>query len=175
MCFGQPAASFPYSDGDRVDLLFNLDINEYQGVKSVQLIVRDIHPAEGYSGEMSRAAQRYEEVRAGGSYTPEEDFCPDRDDFAQVYTTIRRECRIGHDRFTLRMLGAAVNQTGPRRINPVKLKFIVRILQEMQVLGVEELASDRYQFSITFNAAKINLEKSSILRHLRTQCTDRTK
>ena len=175
MCFGQPAAAFPYSDGDRVDLLFNLDINEYQGVKSVQLIVRDIHPAEGYLGEQNHAIQRYEEIRAGGSYTAEEDFCPDRDDFAQVYTTIRRECRIGHDRFSLRMLGAAVNQTGPRRINSVKLKFIVRILQEMQVLDVEDLAADRYRFSITFNTAKINLEKSSILRRLRAQCSDRTK
>ena len=57
----------------------------------------------------------------------------------------------------------------------MKLKFIVRILQEMQVLGVEELASDRYQFHITFNQAKINLEKSSILRHLRAQCENRQK
>ncbi len=175
MCFGQPAAAFPYSEGDHVDLLFNLDINEYQNVKTVQLIVRDIHPAEGHPSEQTRALQRYEEIRAGGSYTVEEDFCPDRDDFAQVYTTIRRECRIGHDRFSLRVLGGAVNQTGPRRINPVKLKFILRILQEMQVLGVEELGSDRYQFNITFNSTKINLEKSSILRRLRTQCSDRTK
>ena len=174
MCFGSPTALFPYTEGDRVDLLFNLDINEYQNVKTAQLIVRDIHLAEADADAYYRAAQRYEEIRAGAVYTEEEEVFPDRDDFAQVYTTIRREVRAGHDRLSLRTLWTLVNQNGTRRINTVKLRFIVRILQEMQVLDVEELTAERYQFAITFSTTKINLEKSSILRRLKSQCENRS-
>ncbi len=172
VCFGTATASFPFAEGDRVDLLFNLDVNEYQNVKNVQLIVRDIRQSEARAEELVRAARRYEEIRAGGAYTVDEDVYPDRDDFAQVYTVIRRECRMGRDKFSLHALGALVDRSGPRSVNPVKLKFIVRILQEMQVLGVEETSPDHYRFNITFNSTKINLEKSSILRRLKTQCAD---
>lgn len=82
--------------------------------------------------------------------------------------------RAGHDRLSLRTLWTLVNQNGTRRINTVKLRFIVRILQEMQVLDVEELTAERYQFAITFSTTKINLEKSSILRRLKSQCENRS-
>lgn len=173
MCFGQSLGSFPYAEGDRVDLLFNVDINEYQNVKSVQMIVRDIHPTEASVLAEAEAVRRYAELQAGGTYTSDEDFCPDRDDFAQVYTAIRREVRLGHDYMTLHLLQMVVNRAGPRRINTVKLRYIVRILDEMRVLGVETREKDHYLFTITFNQNKINLEKSSILRHLRAQCSDR--
>ncbi len=169
MCFGSPAAHFPYAEGDHVDLLFNLDINEYQNVKSVQLIVRDLHQSEGYLDEQSRLASRYAEIAAGGEYSAEEDVYPEREDFAEVYTTIRREYRMGHDVLSLRTLGIVVNQRSPRRINPIKLKFIVRILQEMHILDIEEIAQDRYRFALIFNTGKINLEKSSILHRLKAQ------
>ncbi|MBQ2767614.1 MAG: DHH family phosphoesterase [Clostridia bacterium] len=175
MCFGSPTAHFPYSEGDHVDLLFNLDINEYQNTKSVQLIVRDLHHTEGYIDEQTRLQDRYEEICAGGEYTAEEDIYPEREDFAQVYTTIRREYRLGHDVFTLRTLGIVIKQMSGQNINPIKLKFIVRVLQEMQILGIEELAPDRYQFELFFHTGKINLEKSSILRKLKTQCSNRPK
>ncbi len=172
MCFGQSAASFPYVEGEKVDLLFNVDINEYQNVKSVQMIVRDIHPTEASVEAAARAERRYAELLAGGSYTADEDFCPDRNDFAQVYTAIRREVRLGHDCMSLHLLSIVVNRGGARRINSVKLRYILRILDEMQVLGVEA-RGDHYFFTMTFNQNKINLEKSSILRHLRAACRDR--
>jgi len=144
-------------------------------VKSVQLIVRDLHQSEGYLNEQTRLAARYAEIAAGGEYTAEEDVYPERDDFAEVYTTIRREYRLGHDVLSLRTLGIVVNQRSTRRINPIKLKFIVRILQEMHILDIEEIAHDRYRFELIFNAGKINLEKSSILHRLKAQLTDRLK
>ncbi len=169
VCFGTATDAFPFVEGDRVDLLFNLDVNEYQNVKNVQLIVRDIRQSEARTEELLLSARRYEEISSGGAYTADEDIYPERDDFAQVYTVIRRECRGGRDRFALPALQTVVNRAGERAVNTVKLKFIIRILQEMQVLDVEELSPDHYRFDITFNSTKINLEKSSILRRLKAQ------
>ncbi len=40
--FGTPSDEFPYHEGDAVDVAYNLDVNEYKGRRSVQLLVRDI-------------------------------------------------------------------------------------------------------------------------------------
>lgn len=40
--FGVPTAEFEFQIGDAVDVAYNLDINEFRGRKSVQLLVRDI-------------------------------------------------------------------------------------------------------------------------------------
>ncbi len=42
LCFGYAASDFEFVPGDVVDLAYNLDINEFRGRKSVQLLVRDI-------------------------------------------------------------------------------------------------------------------------------------
>ncbi len=42
LCFGHSSAEFEFVPGDAVDLAYNLDINEFRGRRSVQLLVRDI-------------------------------------------------------------------------------------------------------------------------------------
>ena len=43
--FGTTTQDFPFCVGDAVDLAYNLDINEFRGRKSVQLLIRDMRPA----------------------------------------------------------------------------------------------------------------------------------
>lgn len=42
LCFGMPTHDFEFALGDAVDVAYNLDINEFRGRRSVQLVVRDI-------------------------------------------------------------------------------------------------------------------------------------
>ncbi len=64
LCFGTPSAEFEFSVGDVIDAVYSIDINEYRGRQSVQLLIRDIRHAA-----VSRV--------------------PERDDFAALYTHIR--------------------------------------------------------------------------------------
>ena len=66
-----------------------------------------------------------------------------------------------------------VNTQGVEHINYIKLKFIIRILNELQICEIVELDEDIYRFNMFFNANKTNIEKSSILKKLRGQCKDR--
>ncbi len=43
--FGMATHDFPFGVGDAVDIAYNLDINEFRGRKSVQLLIRDIRCA----------------------------------------------------------------------------------------------------------------------------------
>ena len=64
LCFGMPLGEFAFASGDVVDIAYNLDINEYRGRRSVQLLVRDIRRTEA-------------------------DDVPGRDDFAALYRFLK--------------------------------------------------------------------------------------
>ena len=47
-------------------------------------------------------------------------------------------------------------------ITYIKLKFIIKILNELKICGVEQIDEDHYRFDVYFSASKTNIEKSSI-------------
>ncbi len=170
LMFSTPRSRFPYSVGDRIDVLGTIDVNDFRDVRTVQMIVQDVKSSERFCDECEGMEQRYREVRAGGAFDASECFVPDRDDFAHVYTVLRREFRQGNDLFPERVLLSMVNCGAPKPINYVCLKYILEIFHELKICGVEEAQQGIYRFDIYFNASKTNIEKSSILKKLRSQC-----
>ena len=166
MYFSHETAKLDLYPGEKVDLLFSLDINEWAGKRSVQLIVRDLRPAERERLAGKREGERFREILEGDTFTPEENVVPTRDDFAAVYTVIRRLVRGGNDTFTTRSMHAQLSAQG-YSVGLVKLKFILSIFREMNILGIEEISEDTYRFHLKFNTGKADLEKSNILHQLR--------
>lgn len=164
--FGTGPAQFDFELWETVDLLFQLNINEFQNVTSLQLIVQDMRHAADFEKEYERQITRYEEIRGGAPYDLSEEVLPSRDDIALVFSLLRKEYRAGHTIFSMRRMLAMLSDT---HINYIKLKFIIRIMQELQVCGVTEPSPDRYLFEFGYRAEKTNIEKSSILRKLKTQ------
>ncbi len=174
MYFGVGADTLDFHEGDHVDILFHLDINEFQNIRSLQMIVQDIKPSERFRRHCASMQSRYENIRSGGMFDEEEDIIPVRDDFALVYTVIRREFRMGHDKISDKTLLSLVNTQNPGQVNYIKLQYILLILHEMKVCGVERQGGGVNRYSVYFNASKTNLEKSSILHKLRSQCRNRS-
>lgn len=174
MYFGVSVDTLDFHEGDHVDVLFHLDINEFQNIRSLQMIIQDIKPSERFRRHCASMQSRYESIRSGGLFDEEEDIIPVRDDFALVYTVIRREFRLGHDKISDRTLLSLVNSQNPGQVNYIKLQYILLILHEMKVCGVERQGSGVNRYSVYFNASKTNLEKSSILHKLRSQCRNRS-
>jgi hypothetical protein len=165
------SARFPYRANDRVDLLFRLNINEYQNERTLQLFVQDIHTSSDYLALQNNEKQRYEEVCAGAVFDDEtEHILPTRDDCGLLYTILRREYRLGHTAYSERTLLNLVDEAAPGRFNYLKLKFILRIFQELNICGIMEPQQGYYIFDIYFTPNKTSIDKSSILRRLRSQC-----
>ena len=160
-------------EGDRVDLLCNVDINEFRDVKSVQLIVQDHRVSEGFRHERDAQILRYREVRAGAPFDAEEDLIPDRDDCGHVYGILRREFRAGRDTFAETELLALLNADPTRTVHYGKMKYILEIFHELRICGVECPAEGQYRFDIYFNASKTSIDRSSILKKLKSQCRNR--
>ena len=170
MLFSTPRSRFPFVEGDRIDLLGTLDINEFRDIRTVQLIVQDFKSSCRYEDECNEHVARYRAVRAGAELTAAEDMIPAREDFAHVYTVLRREFRQGKDIFAERALLPMINAGAPHPINYGKMKYILEVFHELKICGVEEIEESVYRFDVYFNASKTSIEKSSILKKLKSQC-----
>ena len=169
ICFGKALSQLDLFVGDTVDVMFNLDINEWNGRRTLQMIVREIALSESTVDETEKGKQRFSEVWAGGEFFENESILPTREDFVAVYNLVRRSVRSGCDSLSHRAIYSALLSDPSVNIGYVKLKVIIRVLQEMNLLGIEETSDEFYSFKLRFSDKKVDLEKSNILRKLRTQ------
>ena len=170
--FGVAASTLPAVTGDSVDILFNFNINDYQGVRSLQLIVQDLRPS-GSETEKSRCAHdRFAAILAGAPLGQDDGTVPDRDAIAAVFTVLRTEARRGNATATERHLLERVAQGGVL-LNGVCLRLIFAILGEMGVATVREPDSGIFCFEIRFDAPKTSVDASALLRRLRAEAGDR--
>ena len=82
---------------------------------------------------------------------------------------MRRSIRQGQNIISHEAIRKGILATDHREIGYIKLKFIIRVLQEMNLLGIEEVSDEVYSFRFYFSSNKVDLEKSTILRRLRAQ------
>ena len=167
--FGMNPTELPFETTDPIDILFQLNVNEYQNITSLQMVVQDARVNTEYESAYCAQLSRYEEIRNGESFDETECVLPTRDDFVPIYKFLRKEFYNGHTVFSMRRLLGLLRGIDGEGINYIKLKFIIRIMQELQLCEVDEPAPDEYIFAFQFKTAKTNIEKSSILRKLKTQ------
>ena len=54
-------------------------------------------------------------------------------------------------------------------IGYVKLKIIMMVFKELNILSVEDIAPDTYKFKLYYSTTRKKLDKSTLLRRLRSQ------
>lgn len=169
MCFSYPASHLSIFKGEKADVLFTIDINDYNGKKTVQMIVKELRTSDAQKEKDAYERKRFAEIWSGAHFAKEEDILPTREDFAAVYCYVRHCVRCGEDELTHHSILLHLYDNPAVNVNYIKLKCIIRILQEMNVLGIDEIREEYYHFTLHFNDEKVDLEKSNILRRLRSQ------
>lgn len=169
MYFSNSPESIGVYSGDKIDVLFNLDINEWLGRKSAQLIIKDIKTLSDKNESDLIDRERFDDIWNGASFSDEENVLPTRDDFVLIYKFVSTSCRAGCNMFSHKDLMIKLSKYSEgRNIGYIKLKIIIKVLQELNLMGIEEISDEVYRFTIKFSP-KTNLEKSSLLRRLKNQ------
>ena len=169
MLFSTTPQEFNLSVGDEVDIAFNLDINEFNGVSSVQISIKDIRPSERNIHFELINEQMYESVKNGESSLDSDYIIPTREDFVKVYNFLLSSARMGKETYRIsRLLTDLLRQGSNSCINYVKLKFIIKIFRELNIINIEEIDDVTFAFHIVFTKNKTNLEKSNILKKLKS-------
>lgn len=157
--FGCDHRSLNLYPGDRADLVFNLDINDYKNIQSVQLIIRDINLSEEKRRELAQNKRRYTEIKEGGQFSRGEDVIPVRADFAQVYLYIKYQVRCGNHIISVNDI---CHKAVSGAINYIKVKFIIDIFNETGIFISEYIDDDLLKFTMSNIGEKVNLERSCI-------------
>ena len=168
--FSMATGKLPAVVGDEVDLLFQLNINDYQGVRNLQLIVQDMKPSARRLEESRRERVRFFEIIEGASIEATEQVVPTREDIACVFTILRQDARLGNTTVTERALTDRIEHTPTGAACPIKgikLRLILRILEEIGVATVTEPDEGIFCFEINFDAPKTSVEASPLLQSLR--------
>ncbi|MBQ2875905.1 MAG: single-stranded-DNA-specific exonuclease RecJ [Clostridia bacterium] len=170
MYFSNSPSSLGIYPGDKVDVLFNIDINEWMGRESVQLIVRDIRPSKSMKERYASNRERFEQIKAGAPFSATENIMPTREDFIAVYNVMRSSLRAGVNVLTHRDITSKFNSLPePKRIGYIKLKIIIMVLKELNLVSLDEISDEVYKFDIHYTTGKTDLEKSTWLRRFRSQ------
>ena len=170
MYFSASPSSLGIHVGDRIDLLFNIDLNEWGGRESVQLIVRDLKISKSEIDRRKNERVRFEQIKNGAPFTEQENIMPSRDDFAQVYKLMLNSQRMGVDTLTHRDITSHFCKSSDGTvIGYAKLKIIIMVMKELNIVSISEVADEVYKFKIHYTTSKTGLDKSTLLRKLRAQ------
>ncbi len=168
--FGKSYLNLNIQENDVVDILFTLDINNFNNIESVQLIIQDIKHSEEYLAYFKNENELYSSVKRGALYYENDRILPTRDDFVVVYSLLRKEFRTGNDMMTEVELVHKLSSIKDCNIRLAKLKLILEVMNELKICTVNEVNPGIYQFDIYFSSEKTNIEKSSILKKIKNQC-----
>lgn len=157
-------------ENDVVDILFTLDINKFNNVESLQMIIQDIRHSEEYLEYFNTQRAIYCATKNGGKNIRYADVIPERNDFVVVYSLLRSEYRIGNDMMADVDIFHKLSHIKDANIGFAKLKVILDIMNELNICFIEEVSPGIYQYEIYFNAEKTSIEKSSILKKIKNQC-----
>ena len=161
MLFFTSAEEFPYEKGEVIDVAATLETNDYNGVRSVSVIVKDVKAHTEDAHNILESRRSFESFCRGASLSREAlaAILPDRSDFAVLYRYLRE--RQGYSR-PVETLVSRLNN----RLSYGKIRVALEAMNELGLIRIHEgLKTCR----ITLNsvAGKVNLENASIIKKLR--------
>ena len=169
MYFSNSPESLGVYPSDSVDIMFNIDINEWMGRQSVQLVVRDVRHTSSQAAAEKSDRERFDEIWNGAPIEKDEDVIPSRDEFAAVYRLMLSSVHSGVNKMTHREILSKLSSIGVSGLNYIKLKVIIKVFLELNIADITELEPEVYTYRIQYTTSKTDLDKSWLLKRLRKQ------
>ena len=163
--FSATAAQAGVAVGDRVDVAFTPQVNEYRGWRTVQLQVCDLRPA------LTRAqAERalYEKFRRGEALTPgeAEALLPSREEFVVLWRYLKGHAHPAPLEETAPRLARSIARSAGRRETVMRTLVCLEVFDERGLIQLER-TTDHLHIALQAVEGKVDLEDSWILRRLR--------
>ncbi|NCB63104.1 MAG: single-stranded-DNA-specific exonuclease RecJ [Clostridia bacterium] len=163
--FSTTAAMAELATGDRVDVAFTPQINEFRGARTVQLQVSDIRPAPT---RVEAEYALYERLCRGEDISAREAeaLIPSRAEFAAVWRYLSAHARLGRVEDTARRLARSVAKTYGMKETVMRTMVCLEVMDEHGLIAVER-TTDHLLISLREVEGKVDLEASDLMRRLR--------
>ncbi len=151
---------FPVPCGAVLNLAVTLEKNEYRGVVTPSVIIKDLRYADTSQEELIAALDGYAKLCRGEWLPPEEDI-PDREALGQIYRALREK---GNWKGTLEQLAHTVESNG-KRPGFLLLRLALEVFRQAGLLEVED-EGGRLSLTVTPVQGKVDLEATPLMRRL---------
>lgn len=165
LCFGSSVDELDLCVGDTIDILANLDINEFQGKKTVQLLIRDLSLEKSALRAFTNETLEFEEI-ISNSYPCGCCDIPSREDFGSVYTLLRN---MNAEERTL--LGTRI-VSARTKLSYCKIRVIFAVMEEFGLCSFQYENAEVFRFTLTPNPTRADLSSSLILRSIQGKTTE---
>ena len=155
--FNISLADFLYTAGETVDVVFEADINVYNGRRSVQLIIKDMRNTVSDSNSVWRDIERL-----NGMDVCEKDI-PSRDHTVAVYRYLQKSLAAGVCSFDITTLPARISQKQQVEISNGAVYLSLMALEELGVLGFEKEGRNIRKLQLN-SQIKVDLGDSVVLK-----------
>jgi single-stranded-DNA-specific exonuclease len=163
--FSSTYSDFPYENNQTVDILVTLDINEYNGARSVSAQLKDIRPA-GFKQEKHFAAKAtYESLVRGEKIDSALAVraIPEKSDIRVIYDILRLfSAFAGSDGLSAERIYTEASAKG---LNYCKFRIILDVLKEFDLIKYDIINN---KVKLIPAAEKADLESSRILGGMKT-------
>ena len=162
---------FIYTQGDKVDILVTLNINEYQGTVSVNPYIKDIRSHRFAQSKFFSAQSFYERIKRKESLDPKltAKVIPSRKDFAKIYTYIKNNnSKLSTQGLPVQDIYIgfiSISSDKNENMNYCKFKIALDVLEEFELINKDE----NNNIKINPTSQKADLEKSEIIEYLRSK------
>lgn len=162
--FAANAAACGVSTGDRLDLIFTPQINEYRGERSVQLQICDLRPAPT-RGQLER--ELFQRLREGKALSRWEAglLLPDRQDFTRLWRLLEQVCAAGPAQAGPTLLRQAA-RNGAGRDCFGRVLVCLHVMDDRGLIQAE-WSGQTATIRLCRPEHKVNLEEARLMRELR--------
>lgn len=160
ICFAYNLISEGFSVGDRVDVLCSININEFRGNKTVQLIIRDIDYAEWTWNELEEIEEDFDALQAE-EYECQTHQIPKREEFAAVYKLLRNEGFAKGKQTSLMKLMASLPD-----ISYFKALIILEVFAQSDLIHLTRISTATYHIQRLETKEKKNLFAAPLMQKL---------
>ena len=161
MMFFTSTDELAYEKGDVLDIAATLDINEYNGKKSVSVIIKDIKAHDDDPEQILESGRVFEEFCRGNALSKQRllSILPERGDFALLYRFLRDNNGYAQKIETL------VSKLG-HKLSFGKIRAALEAMSELGLIRIREgMKSSRIELNKT--TQKVDLESALIIKKLR--------
>ncbi len=171
MLFGTNSINCGFAIGNHIDVAANLEINEFRGRRTVQLIVKDVHLSRCEQEKDEKYFRIYHTYINDGPLKEAEAraIMPDRKEMVAVWRHIASRTEDGEMRLPVNALSRKVTWESKRDINIGKVFVCLDVFSESQLLSYN-FKDDLLNIRLKHFQGKADISKSVVLGTLKSMC-----
>ena len=163
--FGMPVDRFGFAEGDYVDLMCNIDLNDFRGTLSVQIVIKDVRMCEKDCLLKTHYENAFDCVEKG----VEESHVPTMSDFKAAFLYLKSKLEKTELEYNLDIFKTSkeVSRHYSVSCSPLKLNIILEVFNEMNLISLTRPSKEVVCVILHKTEGKVNIESSEYLKNLK--------